>query len=158
LDEVHLEQELHAAGYRLTRPRRAVLRVVTEATQALTPAQVHEQARVHYPQVGLVTVYRTLELLAGLGLVRRIHTEEGCHGYVPVAMGEAGHHLVCTSCHQAVEFPCTGLEEKLKEVEHLTGFSIQEHWLELFGLCPACQAREGDSGKRNEEKDDESPS
>ena len=142
MDEVHLEQELRAAGYRLTQPRRAVLRVVAEATQALTPAQVHEQARAHYPQVGLVTVYRTLELLAELGLVRRFHTEGGCYGYVPVAMGTAGHHLVCTSCHQAVEFPCTGMEETLAEVERLTGFSIQEHWLELFGLCPACQARE----------------
>ena len=142
MDEAHLEQELSAAGYRLTQPRRAVLRVVAEATQALTPAQVYERAQAHYPQVGLVTVYRTLELLAGLGLVRRIHTEGGCHGYAPVTLGEAGHHLVCTSCHQAVEFPCTGMEETLAEVERLTGFSIQEHWLELFGLCPACQARE----------------
>ncbi|MCK4317038.1 MAG: transcriptional repressor [Anaerolineae bacterium] len=147
MDEVCMAQELRAAGCRLTRPRRAVLRVVAEAACPLTPAQVHEQARVHYPQVGLVTVYRTLELLAELGLVRRIHTEEGCHGYVSVAMGEAGHHLVCTSCHQAVEFPCTGLEETLAEVERLTGFSIQEHWLELFGLCPACQAGEGDGGE-----------
>ena len=148
MDAVHLEQELSAAGCRLTRPRRAVLRVVAEATCPLTPAQVHEQARVHYPQVGLVTIYRTLELLAGLGLVRRIHTEEGCHGYVPVAIGEAGHHLVCTSCHPAVEFPCTGMEETLAEVERLTGFSVQEHWLELFGLCPACRAEEGGSGER----------
>lgn len=147
MDVVHLEQELSAAGRRLTRPRRAVLRVVAEATCPLTPAQVHEQAQVRYPQTGLVTVYRTLELLAELGLVRRIHTEEDCHGYVPVAMGEAGHHLVCTSCHQTVEFPCTGLEEMLAGVEHLTGFSIQEHWLELFGLCPACRAKEGDGGE-----------
>lgn len=142
MDEVRLKQELSAAGHRLTRPRRAVLRVVAEATQSLTPAQVHEQARGHYPQVGLVTVYRTLELLVSLGLVRRIHTEEGCHGYVSVTMGKTGHHLVCTSCHQAVEFPCTGMEETLAEVEHLTGFAVQGHWLELFGLCPACQARE----------------
>jgi len=142
LDEEHLAQELSVAGHRLTRPRRAVLRVVAEATQALTPAQVHEQAQACYPQVGLVTVYRTLELLAELGLVRRLHTEGDCHGYVLVAMGAAGHHMVCTSCHQTVEFPCTGMEETLAEVERLTGFSIQEHWLELFGLCPACQARE----------------
>ncbi|MEA3339779.1 MAG: Fur family transcriptional regulator [Chloroflexota bacterium] len=148
MDEAHLKQELRAAGYRLTRPRRAVLRVVAEATQALTPAQMHEQARMRYPQTGLVTVYRTLELLAELDLVRRIHTEEGCHGYVPVAMGEAGHHLVCTSCHQAVEFPCTGMEETLAGVERLTGFSIQEHWLELFGLCPACQAKERDRSEQ----------
>lgn len=135
-----LAQALSAAGYRLTRPRRAVLHVVAEATCPLTPAEVHEQAQVHCPQVSLVTIYRTLELLAGLGLVRRIHTAEACRGYVSVAMGIAGHHLVCTACHQAVEFPCTGLEETLGEVERLTGFSIQEHWLELFGLCPACQA------------------
>jgi len=158
LDEVYLEQELNAAGFRLTQPRRAVLCVVAEATCPLTPAQVHEQARVYYPQVGLVTVYRTLELLAKLGLVRRLHTEEGCHGYVSVAMGETGHHLVCTSCHRAVEFPCTGMEETLAEVEHLTGFSVQEHWLELFGLCPTCQAKEGGGGKRDEEKDNGSPS
>ena len=141
MNEVSLAQELSVAGYRLTRPRWAVLRVVAEATRPLTPAEVHLRAQSYYPQVGLVSVYRTLGLLAELGLVRRIHTEEGCRGYVPAAMGTAGHHLVCTSCHQAVEFPCTGLEETLREVEQLTGFSIQEHWLELFGLCPACQAK-----------------
>ena len=150
MDEVRLKQKLSAAGHRLTRPRRAVLRVVAEATQALTPAQVHERARAHYPQVGLVTVYRTLELLVRLGLVRRIHTEGGCHGYAPVTLGEAGHHLVCTSCHQAVEFPCTGMEETLAEVERLTRFSIQGHWLELFGLCPACQAKKGGGVEREE--------
>jgi len=154
---MYLTQELRAAGYRLTRPRWAVLRVVAEAMCPLTPAEVHARAQVYYAPLGLVTVYRTLELLAGLGLVRRIHTEEGCHGYVRMTLGEAGHHMVCTSCHQAVEFACTGIEETLAEVERLTGFSIQEHWLELFGLCPACQAK-GGSGKQNGDENGEAPS
>jgi len=137
-------QQIRQAGYRLTRPRQAVLRVLAESEVALTVAEVHRRARARYPRLGLVTVYRTLDLLLNLGLVHRLPGEVSGQLYVRADLHPHGHLLICRSCHRAVEIPCTGLEEMTHEVERQTGFAVQGHWLELFGLCPAC--REGTDG------------
>lgn len=132
-------QQIRQAGYRLTRPRQAVLRVLVESEVALTVAEVHRRARARYPRLGLVTVYRTLDLLFNLGLVYRSPSETGGQVYIRADLHPPGHLLVCRSCHRAVEIPCSGLEEMTHEVERQTGFAVQGHWLELFGLCPACR-------------------
>lgn len=145
------KQLLSNAGCRITTPRRAVMQVLMSSDAPLSPQKIRERAQAMHHELGLVTVYRTLKLLTELNLVRRIHTEEGCHGYVAVALGEACHHLVCTSCRRTVEFPCTGLDDTVAELERLTGFSVQNHWLELLGLCPACQAKQKVVIQRKEE-------
>ncbi len=138
LSESSLAQAFAARGYKLTRPRRAVLKVVAQAGASLSPAQIHARARKFYPRTGLVTVYRTLDLLAGCGAVRRVHGEDGCHSYAPASEGHA-HHVICGQCHAVVEFDECDLAELLKTVQRRTGYKIQEHWLELFGLCPNCR-------------------
>lgn len=130
---------LRDAGHRITAPRRAVVEVVCASEDALSPAEVFERARGLCPSLGLVTVYRTLDTLAALGLVRRVHTEDGCHGYAS-ARQRHGHHLVCRECSQVVEFSGCGLEPMIAEMSRQTGFEIEHHLLELVGRCPACQA------------------
>ncbi|MGQ9684283.1 MAG: Fur family transcriptional regulator, partial [Anaerolineae bacterium] len=78
-------------------------------------------------------------LLAELGLVRRIHRENGCHSY---AMRNArhGHHLVCSSCGRAVEFADCNLQPLVEALQARTGFRIEGHILELTGRCPSCLA------------------
>jgi len=125
-------------GYRATAPRRAVIQALLEGGSSLTPAEVHVRGRVIYPGLGLVTVYRTLELLEEMGLARRVHLEDGCHAYAPVAQ-TLSHHLVCQQCRQVVEFPCAGLESLTAQVSQQTGYLVNEHLLELVGTCPACQ-------------------
>lgn len=133
-------QRLRQSGYRLTRARQAVIRTLFEADDWLSPEQVHENARRYWRRLGLVTVYRTLALLAELGFVRRVHSEERCLGYALTEL-DHGHYLVCRDCHQAVEFPGTeDLSPLIARVARSTGFQIQDHWLELVGLCPGCQA------------------
>ena len=136
------QRRFREAGHRLTRPRRAVLEVMAEAEAALTAAEVHQRARVRYDRTGLVTVYRTLNLLVDLGLVHRLVTEEGVQVYARAGLRPPSHHLICRSCHRTVEFPCTGLEEVVEAIERQTGFAVRGHWLELFGLCPACRGEE----------------
>jgi len=129
---------LRARGFRLTSQRLAIIRVLLEADEHLTPAEVLARGRGDYPRLGLTTVYRTLELLRESGHVRRIHLEEGCHAYACLQEKE-GHHLVCQACHRVVGFPCTGLTDLVEEAAQRTGFSVESHLLELVGLCPACQ-------------------
>jgi Fur family ferric uptake transcriptional regulator len=132
-------ERIRLAGYKLTRQRRAVLEVIAAGGMHLSPAEVYEQAKVKCPALGLTTVYRTLELLSALGLVRRVHLEEGCHSFASASRGHS-HHLICNECGEVVEFDGCDLSPLLERVAQHTGFVIEAHWLELFGTCPACQA------------------
>lgn len=136
-----IDERLRQAGYRLTRPRRAVVEVLDGAGGWLSPEQVHERARCLCPSLGLVTVYRTLDVLVALGAIRRLHLDHGCHGYVRSEL-DHGHHLVCRDCDQVVEFPGSeDLAPLLKQVAARTGYRVEGHMLELIGLCPRCQTR-----------------
>lgn len=105
----------------------------------LSPQTIHTRAVTDRGEIGLVTVYRTLALLAEFDLVRRVHGPGGCHGYV---LASPGHHhtLVCEKCGRAVEFSGTGdLDALLESIEEQTGFAIKGHLLQLDGVCPDCQ-------------------
>jgi Fur family ferric uptake transcriptional regulator len=141
LTQTEMAHTLRQAGYRLTQPRLAVLQVLEEIDEGLSPEEVHQQGKTICASLGLVTVYRTLELLAELGLVRRVHSEQRCHSYA--SAGTDRHHLICQECHRVTEFPCDGLDGLIEAVRQQTGYAITEHLLELSGVCPECQAREG---------------
>jgi Fe2+ or Zn2+ uptake regulation protein len=136
--EASLADALAARGYKLTQPRRAVLHVIAEAGQRLSPAEIHARARKFYRQTGLVTVYRALEVLVECGAVRKVHEADGCHAYALAGEGH-GHHVICGKCHAVTEFEDCDLAGLLKAVQRRTGYKIEGHWLELFGLCPKCR-------------------
>ena len=138
LSEASITQELSQAGYRITKPRRAVIRALLEDDGYSSPASVHERARSYCSTVGLVTVYRTLDLLAQMGFARRIHTDDGCHGYAAADRGHR-HHLICRCCGAAVEFEGCDLSDFLAHVGQETGYRIEAHLLELVGTCSGCQ-------------------
>ncbi len=138
LSEESIIEQLNQAGYRITQPRRAVIRAILEDDGFSNPIQVHERARAHCPTLGLVTVYRTLDLLAALGFVRRIHTDDGCHGYAAASRGHH-HHLTCQRCGATVEFEGCDLSELLARVSQETGYTIENHLLTLVGLCSMCR-------------------
>lgn len=137
MDEIY--STLRSSGFRLTAPRRAIIQTIIDADGWQRPQEILSQARVHCPSLGLVTVYRTLSLLSDLGYIRRVHLERGCHGYAHTELSH-GHHVVCRNCHQTLEF--SGLEEFSSVIERVsvnTGYLIEDHLLELLGLCPDCQ-------------------
>jgi Fe2+ or Zn2+ uptake regulation protein len=88
-----------------------------------------------------VTVYRTLGILHELGLVRRLQLENGSSAYAAASRGHA-HHVICRGCRRAVEFMGCSIEGVLASAAHSTGFRVENHQLELFGLCPDCQGKE----------------
>jgi Fur family ferric uptake transcriptional regulator len=132
------EQRLANAGCRITASRRAVMRVLTKADTPLSPQEILEQAQAVHRKLGLVTVYRTLNLLTEMNLVRRVHREDGCHGYLFTSPGHR-HALVCRYCGRAVEFAGEDdLHALIERVEARTGYRVDDHLLQLFGLCPNC--------------------
>ena len=138
---------LQENGYRITEPRRAVVETIATSQQALNPFDVFERARACYPRLGLVTVYRTIEKLEELGLIQRVHQPTGCQAFITAFSGHQ-HLLICQSCGR-VEFFNGDVEQMdglMRAVGTNSGFKIQEHWLQLFGICAACQlANTGDS-------------
>jgi len=138
LSEKQILEQLSQAGHRITRPRQAVVRALLEDGAYARPAEVHARARQYCPTVGLVTVYRTLDLLSDLGFVRRIHTDDGCHSYATTSHGHR-HHLICRNCGATVQFEGCDLELFLDRVGRDTGYHVEDHLLELIGLCQTCQ-------------------
>lgn len=135
-----LHDHLRAQGYRLTKPRCAVLETLSAAPAHLTPEQLYQQAQQHYSKLGMVTVYRTLALLERLGLVQRVHAKAGCHSFTLVRSCEGHHHqLICRDCGRVEEFPDCALDNTLEQLHKRTGFAIETHQLEVVGRCPKCQ-------------------
>jgi Fur family ferric uptake transcriptional regulator len=124
----------------MTRPRQIVLEVVRQANRRLTPGEIYSRAKARYARLGYATVYRTLDLLVLLGDVEKVHLEHGCHSYVSVERAH-GHHLVCSTCGRSEEFSDCAVEPLIKTLRARTGYSIDEHMLELMGQCPSCQKK-----------------
>lgn len=129
---------LQVSGYRLTTPLRVLVNLLVESQHALEPVELYDLGRREYPRMGLVTVYRALDKLQELGLVQRVHQENGCHCYMRAARGHE-HVLLCSRCGRAVYFSGDDLSSLTAELAQQTGFTIQEHWLQLVGLCTECQ-------------------
>jgi len=130
---------LRQRGYKLTPQRRAVLNVIAGSQDHLTPAEIYQDVQELYPTIGLVTVYRTLDILAGLGLICEVHAAGSCRSYLLRRPSEHHHHLICSDCSSVVDFTdcdLTGIEKRLTEE---TGFDIKDHLLEFAGHCPKCQ-------------------
>ena len=125
-------------GYRLTGPRRAVVEIVAASSFALTPLEVFDSARAAHPELGLVSVYRTLEKLEELHLIQRVHQPEGCQAFISASQGHQ-HLLLCQRCGTVTFFEGDDLENLISAISGRTGYQIQEHWLQLFGLCKDCR-------------------
>ena len=118
------------------------MQALVQADVPLSPQEILGQAQVVHRKLGLVTVYRTLNLLTEMNLVRRVHREDGCHGYLAASPGHR-HALLCRYCGRAVEFPGEDdLHALIERVEVGTGYCVDDHLLQLFGLCPDCQETE----------------
>jgi Fur family transcriptional regulator, ferric uptake regulator len=130
--------QLQENGCRITGARRAVVETVQNSMRALTPVEVFDMARKKYRALGLVSVYRTLEKLEELHLIQRVHQPQGCQAFISASHGHE-HLLLCQNCGQITFFEGDDLEALIEAISKKTGYQVSEHWLQLFGLCQACQ-------------------
>jgi Fur family ferric uptake transcriptional regulator len=122
--------KMRGAGYKATPQRTAVLRaLIAEQHQSL------EEIRARCLEVGLVTVYRTLDLLNELGLVRRLDLGDGARYELAE---DHHHHMICESCDDISEFDECPLDSTLLPVEN-SDFEIRSHSLEVYGRCAVCR-------------------
>jgi Fur family ferric uptake transcriptional regulator len=133
----HIFDALKAAGHKLTPQRRAVVAAVLKADKSVTPQQLHRLLADDHPEIGLVTVYRTLDVLNQLGLLCEFQPEGAAKSF-KTGPAEHHHHLVCRTCGEVVNFGhCP--HELETALERETGFRITDHRLEFSGFCRACR-------------------
>ena len=131
-------EKLQASGYRRTDRCEAIVEAILASPRALDPVEIFDSVRRRYPGLGLVTVYRTIQKLEELGLIQRLHHDQGCHRVLPATQGHQ-HFMVCSSCGAVVYFGGDNLAPFFEQVSSQTGFEVRDHWLQLSGLCPACR-------------------
>jgi Fur family transcriptional regulator, ferric uptake regulator len=133
-----LHRELQEQGYRLTHAREIILQALVASGGHVTADGLVERIRHDSPRIGRMTVYRTLELLCDLGLLRPVYQGTGAAHFVLMDQGHH-HHLVCSRCERIVEFDECVVDNLTETIGARFGFELQGHLLEFFGICPDCQ-------------------
>ena len=130
---------LDRAGYRVTGPRRAVADLIAARLGHFTAADLVDDAAARRLDIGRATIFRTLEVLADVGAIERIDLPSGDHAYIACEPAHH-HHVVCGRCGRAADADDAGLSAVVARIARATGYRIDDHRLELFGLCPECRA------------------
>jgi len=136
----------HNFDKRPTPSRCAILEVFEEEKSHLSAEEVHERLKQKRKKVGIATVYRNLDLLSRMGILRRVNFGDGREHYELVQTSETHHHhLVCVNCGKVIDYSELMDEEREflnrleKELEKKHGFQIQSHQVYFYGLCEKCQ-------------------
>ena len=131
---------LDRAGYRLTGPRRAVAELIGRRAGHFTAADLLDDAAGGRLDIGRATIFRTIDVLEAVGAIERIDLPSGDHAWIACEPEAHHHHVVCARCGRAADVTDAGLGPIVARIAGETGYLIDEHRLELFGLCPTCQA------------------
>jgi Fur family ferric uptake transcriptional regulator len=132
---------LLAKGLRNGGARRAVVELLGEQDCCLTAQEIQDKLRASDRAVGIASVYRVLDLLAGEGFVQKIDLGSGIYRYEPVQPhgDHHHHHLVCDTCGKVEPFEDTALERALGRVEETSGYEVSLHDVVLHGSCGDCR-------------------
>ena len=136
-----LSQYLSDQGLKSTRQRDAVLAVFVAARRHLSAEELYYLVKKTARGIGYTMVYRTVKLLAGAGLAHERRFEDGITRYEYNAADSHHDHLICNRCGRIIEFENAQIEELQALVARKNRFLVQNHKLELYGLCSECQGR-----------------
>jgi Fur family transcriptional regulator, ferric uptake regulator len=137
-----LKVMLREKGYKLTPQRRAVLNIIMENQgQHLNTEEIYDLVKVPCPDIGLATVYRTLQILDEMGLILKINLDDGCNRYEFNTNQEdhQHHHLICKGCGTIIEVGEDLLEPLEEQIAEKYQFEITDHKVKFFGLCSKCR-------------------
>jgi len=126
-------------GVRATRQRGAIMALLDTVEEFRSAQELHDELRRRGENIGLTTVYRTLQTLAAADLVDLVRTDTGESVYRRCAAPHHHHHLVCRGCGAAVEVSGREVEAWAADVAAAHGFSEVSHTIELFGTCSQCR-------------------
>jgi Fur family peroxide stress response transcriptional regulator len=133
-------EKLKGKDLRITPQRYAVLSILAASEEHPSVDQIYREVKARFPTTSLATVYKTVSLLKELGEVLELGFHDGNNRYD----GNRPHphpHVICTRCKKIMDPELATLDELSREMGRKTGYRIQSHRLDFFGLCPACQKK-----------------
>lgn len=135
-------QEKFNGKYKLTKQRLTIFHVLTDYIgHHFSAEEIYDLVRQKYPKMGLATIYRTLELLSDLGIVRKLDFGDGRHRYELFDSSPIRHyHMICMYCGKIIEM--TGnFPETMFINNHLENFSVLDYQIYLYGYCDGCKSK-----------------
>lgn len=147
-----LRAKLKERGLKITQQRLLVLSTLAKSSgNHMAAEELYAQIQQQYPEIGLATVYRTLQLLYEMQLTDRINLDDGCVRYeighlFEGEMKHSHHHLICRKCGKVFPFDGDLLDGLETHIYEKTGFHIVDHELKFYGVCKQCIEQEKNSG------------
>ncbi|MCG1012991.1 transcriptional repressor [Tepidanaerobacter sp. GT38] len=136
-----IEEKLREKEFKLTPQRRATLDVLIEnQSKHLSTEDVYELVKSKYPNIGLATIYRTLQLFDDFDIVKKLNFNDGCYRYeLSEDERHQHHHLICIDCGNVYEFDDDLLEQLEHKIEKDNDFQVTDHMVKFFGYCKNCK-------------------
>lgn len=140
-EAMEFRSTLRTGGYKFTNQRQAVLEVISQNKKKhLSSEEIYGEVKKKYPNIGLATVYRTVQLFEKIGLVQHISLDDGRLRYQLADPEEKHehHHLICEICGDVIDVQEDMLELFEEEIFLKKGFTVTNHRLTVFGICKNC--------------------
>lgn len=136
-----IKKSLKQKGLKLTTQRRAILDVIIENREKhLSSEEIYDLVKEKYPEIGLATVYRTLQLFDELGVIYKLNFDDGRSRYELYHNEDhQHHHLICLKCGSVIEMEGDLLENLEEAIENTKDFQIVDHNVKFFGYCSKCK-------------------
>jgi len=142
---IEMEKILKMQGFRMTLPRQVILVVLSKSEDHLLAKDIYMKIKKDYPNIGLTTVYRTLDLLVRMGLINKFEFGDGQSRYeLAWDYKEHHHHLVCQGCGKIIDYN-DFIDDEVKFFDKIQEslskkyrFNIDSHEVYFYGKCDAC--------------------
>ena len=138
-EEEDFKRLIRALHLKVTHQRMAILKTLHEGRRHVTAQELFEMLSKNFPEIGFATVYRFLRALSDANFVTEIRMG-GSPARYELTPKSHHDHLTCVRCGKICEFENKAIETLQEKVAYQFGFILTHHVLELYGVCPSCQA------------------
>ncbi len=143
--KVDCEEIFKKNGYRVTLPRRLIVQLLTNVTGHPNAKEIYLRINKKHPEIGLTTIYRTLDLLVKLHIINKFDFGDGLARYElsSICTGHH-HHIICSRCCQIIDYNDSFGEKEdyiqrlQEEISKKYNFAISDHEIQFYGTCEKC--------------------
>lgn len=132
-------EKLKSSGVRITPQRHAILEYLIESMSHPTADEIYKALESKFPNMSVATVYNNLRVFKKVGLVNEMTYGDSSSRFDFVTTNH--YHIICEKCGDIKDFHYPGLDEIESVAEYVTGFKVEKHRMEVYGICPKCQGQ-----------------
>ena len=146
MNEEKVKDLLREKGLKVTSQRLMALNILSaHGDEQLTVEEIYDLAKEESPEIGLATIYRTVQVLLELHVIEKVTFDDGFARYElngeETGSGHRHHHAICTQCGKVYSLETDLLDTLEKQVFESLGFEVTDHEVKLYGLCSACRRK-----------------